>query len=261
MMFRFNFLSAGLVALILVVVIRAEAEEAPKRGFLGLQYAYEETTGSSPEGRFRVRDLYPDGPAEKAGLQTDDLIVAVNGVTFRFDDELDIYRAFSWVEPGAEVELSILRDGSPLEVTLVAASEPSAIAKARPAAERQARVYRGQKTLYQLAEGDGVEVTVIREKDGFRGEIEGVDPEIRQDIAEFVGSRYLGIFGSRIQEGDRIKMYFQARPPEPGADPDARRLPAIRILEAPPHIWKKDPEDAAPKEAPDEEAPVEDSQP
>jgi Do/DeqQ family serine protease len=56
-----------------------------------------------------VNSVDPDGPAERAGIRTGDIIIAVNGV--RVDDANSLRNYIAGSAPGTEVTLTILRDG------------------------------------------------------------------------------------------------------------------------------------------------------
>lgn len=74
-------------------------------------------------GGLELVNVTPDGPAEKAGLQAGDVLVAVNGEQLVVDDygELDVLlHELSGVEVGDEVDIAYLRDDQEHEVTVVA---------------------------------------------------------------------------------------------------------------------------------------------
>ncbi len=93
----------------------------------------------------------------------DDLIVAVNGVTFRFANALEEYEAFAWVRPGDLVELTVLRAGATLEVELTAAETPAALARQAEEIIRNELISQQRQTLQLLGRGGGVQVTVVRD--------------------------------------------------------------------------------------------------
>lgn len=69
----------------------------------------------------RVREVSPGGPAQRAGVRSGDLIIAVNGTTVRGRQParrvIELLRGF---KPGDKVELSVLRDGKTRELTMTA---------------------------------------------------------------------------------------------------------------------------------------------
>ena len=63
-----------------------------------------------------ITNVVADSPAEKAGLKTGDLIVAMDGRSLK---DLEATVAFRDVKPGQKVLLSVIRDGEFLKLTVV----------------------------------------------------------------------------------------------------------------------------------------------
>jgi serine protease Do len=90
------------------------------RGAIGIQFAREENASllkvyGASSGVF-VSQVTPGGPAAKAGVQVSDVIVGINGQTIKSGDQL--VETISAAQPGATVELKLLRDGKPVEVSV-----------------------------------------------------------------------------------------------------------------------------------------------
>ena len=66
-----------------------------------------------------ISNVRPETPAEKAGLQTEDTITAVNGKAVKSGDEL--VSLISATKPGSKIALSIMRHGQPKEVSVTVA--------------------------------------------------------------------------------------------------------------------------------------------
>ena len=99
------------------------AQESPgQRGFLGFLFGFHNGTES-----LEVLQLYPGGPAEVAGLEVGDVVVAFNGVSFRFASEIEARRAFDWIETGESIDLTVSRDGKEVVLSLVASRLPEPI--------------------------------------------------------------------------------------------------------------------------------------
>jgi serine protease Do len=69
-----------------------------------------------------VGDVYPNTPAEKAGLLSGDVILSINGQDIA--DAHSLTLTVSELAPGSTTTLKILRDGAPKTVTLVLAEHP-----------------------------------------------------------------------------------------------------------------------------------------
>jgi serine protease Do len=88
------------------------------RGAIGIQFGREQTAAllkayGASSGVF-VQQVTPDGPAAKAGMLASDIIVGINGRPVQDGDQL--VQAISATQPGATVNLKVLRDGKSLEV-------------------------------------------------------------------------------------------------------------------------------------------------
>src|SRR5579875_3386559 len=83
----------------------------------------------------RVNDVIPDGPADKAGIQADDIITTINGKTTKgltTEQDSKLLRG----TPGTRVTITILRNGqmlpSPITITRAMIHAPSVFAKMLP---------------------------------------------------------------------------------------------------------------------------------
>jgi serine protease Do len=69
-----------------------------------------------------VNQLTPGGPAEKAGLKPEDVIVAADGK--KIEDNGDLSRYIAGKAPGASVKLDVIRDGAEKPVTVTLGTFP-----------------------------------------------------------------------------------------------------------------------------------------
>ena len=107
----------------LAAAVRANPRRAWRggdRAFLGVLIAEQGEEG------IHVADVSPDSGAEDAGIEADDVIVAINGESLVGDDEpVDIlYEILAQVDPGEAVDLVILRDDETMPVEVVT-TEPA----------------------------------------------------------------------------------------------------------------------------------------
>jgi phosphoserine phosphatase RsbU/P len=106
------------------------AVRTPPGATLGFESRYRPVAA-----RLDVLHVVPGGPAEKAGLQNDDRILAIDGAPISSYEPLLTLR--SRVRPGDTVRLDIERDGSPVTLLLTAAQldrRPSMTSSWLPAA-------------------------------------------------------------------------------------------------------------------------------
>jgi serine protease Do len=88
------------------------------RGAIGIQFGHEQNASllkayGASSGVF-VQQVTPGGPAAKAGMQASDIIVGINGHPVQTGDEL--VQTISATQPGATVNMKVLRDGKTLDV-------------------------------------------------------------------------------------------------------------------------------------------------
>ncbi len=93
------------------------------RAMLGVSISHDDDISG-----VRINSVSPGGPAEQAGLQANDVLLAINAVRLD-DDELDspaetVFEVMSELEPGEEVTLEYARDGAIANATVMAERRP-----------------------------------------------------------------------------------------------------------------------------------------
>jgi S1-C subfamily serine protease len=115
-----------MVGLILLTGVCGSAVAAPvvapvpDRSWLGLGLTYNKTPKAS--AWLQVEGLVPNGPAQRSGIELQDIITAIDGrpVPFRsFEDMLGFFLA---LPPGRTLRFSIVRNGK--QVTVAVRSAP-----------------------------------------------------------------------------------------------------------------------------------------
>jgi len=98
-----------------------------QRGYLGV--VIQEVTPKMAEayklserGGVLVSGVGPDTPAARAGLQPEDIILAVNNRAIRTREELQ--QAIAWTAPGEEIELTIWRAAAEIRVPVKVEAQP-----------------------------------------------------------------------------------------------------------------------------------------
>lgn len=89
-----------------------------------------------PYGAF-VDEVQPGSPAEEAGVQNNDIILAFNGITIEQSSQLPFY--VGQVRPGSSADLTVMRDGDTIELPVVVGALPGneqAVSGGQPPAPR-----------------------------------------------------------------------------------------------------------------------------
>lgn len=103
--------------------IRSIVESIIEKGYVAKPYigvsvsdvSQETQSYGLPKGA-AVRSVTEDGPAQKAGLQVNDIITAINGAEITGRNELS--RAVSQAQPGDVLKLTVYRKGQTLELSV-----------------------------------------------------------------------------------------------------------------------------------------------
>jgi predicted metalloprotease with PDZ domain len=95
------------------------AEKLAHKGWIGVELDSDEETGA-----LTIKVVIEDSPAEAAGFESGDELVAVNGVVFADADEEQMKEAWSEMIPGKTVTCTIGRNGQQEEVDVTLAKLP-----------------------------------------------------------------------------------------------------------------------------------------
>jgi 2-alkenal reductase len=98
-----------------------------KYPYIGIRYSQIDGDIAAQEGLTvqngaLVADVEPGTPAEQAGLQPNDIITAVNGVSLAQENSLRYM--LTQFQPGDTVELTVLRNGEEIKIPLTLATRP-----------------------------------------------------------------------------------------------------------------------------------------
>jgi len=69
------------------------------------------------DGHYRITRVVPDGPAERAGFQAGDVLLAMNGVKWTKDNTEAFKKASHQLHPGSTAEYVVARDGGKVKLT------------------------------------------------------------------------------------------------------------------------------------------------
>jgi C-terminal processing protease CtpA/Prc len=111
-------------------------------GWVGIEY----DNSSMSKGGYEILKVVKGSPAEKAGLQPGDIMMALNGVRFAKDNSAALDQARKGWKPCQSVTYTIKREGVDREITLTLAPMPADVMarwigehmKEHEAAEREA---------------------------------------------------------------------------------------------------------------------------
>lgn len=186
-----------------------------ERGWLGVRIQtvtadIAEALGLDQPGGAIIADPIDGGPADRAGVQTRDIVTAVNGDPI--DDSTDLAQTIGGLDPATEATLTIVRDGEEMELVVELGAMPN---DQEVASSPQTEESPDQAGLgLQLSENrDGEVIVFAVDPDGTaaaaglrQGDvILGVDDqpvESFEDVRDAVDA---------AEEGDRDVLLFQIR--------------------------------------------------
>ena len=94
------------------------AKKYAKHGYLGIE------TEKNAAGAYAISKIAPGSPAEKAGFQKGDVLVALNGARFGDDNKEAVKKAKSALGPGKAATYTVTRGGSEKQLTATLAEVP-----------------------------------------------------------------------------------------------------------------------------------------
>lgn len=94
-------------------------ERLRHKGWVGIELEYGEE-GDNP----RILKVIEDSPAAAAGLRSGDLLVGLDGVAYRGDNEEAVRKVYRGSGPGSTITYQISRDGEESEVQVVLGHVP-----------------------------------------------------------------------------------------------------------------------------------------
>ena len=124
----------GIIAVTLIVLLilasasMALAGKSKSKGYLGVyieKLSKEEQKDLGVSNGVLITSVIEDGPAEKAGLMEDDVILTFHGK--KIDDPDDLIEAVRETGPNTEAVLTVLRDGKKMDITVTVGKYRSAI--------------------------------------------------------------------------------------------------------------------------------------
>ena len=81
------------------------------KGWLGIEYK------DAGDGHWKIKHVVPGSPAEKAGFQKGDILLAVNGVEMSKENKEAYKKAVHSLGPGSKATYAVKRGGSKMKLT------------------------------------------------------------------------------------------------------------------------------------------------
>jgi C-terminal processing protease CtpA/Prc len=100
--------------------LNAMAARMKTGGYVGIMFEVDESSGG-----YSIEKVIPGTPAETAGLQAGDVLVALNGTRISKDNQEALYKARGDWKPGQKVTYTISRNGAERQVSLTLAAMPA----------------------------------------------------------------------------------------------------------------------------------------
>jgi S1-C subfamily serine protease len=107
----------AVLALLLLPLAGSADDKKPKKGYLGVMIGQDKDKGA-----IIILTVFPDSPAKKAGLQTNDALVKIDGA--KPADLQAAIKVIQSLKPGKKVKFEIIRDGKPKEIDVVPGEAP-----------------------------------------------------------------------------------------------------------------------------------------
>jgi C-terminal processing protease CtpA/Prc len=89
-----------------------------EKAWLGIEYDTDE------HGRWVVAKVYKGSPAQKAGFEAGDVLLAVNGAEYSKENKKELKAVFAKIEPGSEVKYIVKRQGGKVKLDATLGNVP-----------------------------------------------------------------------------------------------------------------------------------------
>jgi serine protease Do len=174
-------ISSNMAKGVMVPLIR---DGVVKRPYIGIRY------NRDPEGQKNnlgvvVTSVVAKAPAEKGGIQANDVIVSINGTPIKKDRDLSKTIANQAV--GATIEIGIVRDGKPAKVKVLLEEEPKELTSARS---------RTKRPIFGSGQGD----VVVVDKAGLHLHTLTEEQAMRNGVDQAGGALVYGVVNGSIAD-------------------------------------------------------------
>ena len=92
-----------------------------EKAWLGIEY------DTDDHGRWVVAEVYKGSPAEKAGFEAGDVLLAVNGAEYSKENKEELKAVFAKIEPGTHVQYVVKRQGGKVKLDATLGNVPKEV--------------------------------------------------------------------------------------------------------------------------------------
>jgi len=87
-------------------------------GWLGFGFTYHRSSPTAKCGWLHVRTVHPKGPAYRAELREQDVVVEIDAKPLCFKNDFELLTALGKIQPGGKVVLTVARTGTRAKVKI-----------------------------------------------------------------------------------------------------------------------------------------------
>ena len=103
--------------------VKAMKAKLAQKAWLGISY----DTGE--DGRWVVTEVDPDSPAQKAGFEKGDVLLAIDGVEYSKENKTKLKEVFAKLAPGSEATYVVKRKGGKVKLQATLGHVPEDVQK------------------------------------------------------------------------------------------------------------------------------------
>ena len=97
------------------------SQKMEHKAWLGIEY------DTNEQGSWVVEDVYKGSPAQKAGFEQGDVLLAINGVEYSKENKPALKEVFSKLEPGSQATYVVERQGGKVKLAAILGSVPKEV--------------------------------------------------------------------------------------------------------------------------------------
>ena len=92
-----------------------------EKAWLGIEY------DTDDHGRWTVAKVYKGSPAQKAGFEAGDVLLAINGADYSKENKKELKAVFAKIEPGSGVQYVVKRQGGKVKLDATLGTVPKEV--------------------------------------------------------------------------------------------------------------------------------------